>query len=54
MSFIPFYTNFSGLSDGVMFSLPAGNCGDAPGGRALLRQSGPAGHPVLPHDGSGL
>ncbi len=27
--------------DGVMFSLSAGNCGDAPEGRALLRQLGP-------------
>ena len=27
--------------DGVMFTLSAGNCGDAPEGRALLRQLGP-------------
>lgn len=27
--------------DGVMFALSAGNCGDAPEGRALLRQLGP-------------
>jgi len=32
--------------DGVMFSLSAGNCGDAPEGRALLRQLGPIDHPV--------
>ncbi len=32
--------------DGVMFSLSAGNCGDAPEGRALLRQLGPVNHPV--------
>jgi len=32
--------------DGVMFSLSAGNCGDAPEGRALLRQLGPVDHPV--------
>ena len=32
--------------DGVIFSLSAGNCGDAPEGRALLRQLGPADHPV--------
>ncbi len=29
-----------------MFSLSAGNCGDAPEGRALLRQVGPVEHPV--------
>ncbi len=29
-----------------MFSLSAGNCGDAPEGRALLRQLGPVNHPV--------
>ncbi len=29
-----------------MFSLSAGNCGDAPEGRALLRQLGPVDHPV--------
>ena len=27
--------------DGVLFSLSAGNCGDAPEGRALLKQLGP-------------
>lgn len=27
--------------DGVMFALSVGNCGDAPEGRALLRQLGP-------------
>lgn len=32
--------------DGVIFSLSAGNCGDAPGGRAILRQLGPVDHPV--------
>lgn len=32
--------------DGVMFALSAGNCGDAPEGRALLRQLGPVDHPV--------
>ena len=32
--------------DGVIFSLSAGNCGDGPEGRALLRQLGPADHPV--------
>ncbi len=32
--------------DGVIFSLPAGNCGDGPEGRTLLRQLGPADHPV--------
>ena len=32
--------------DGVIFSLSAGNCGDAPEGRALLQQLGPAEHPV--------
>ena len=31
---------------GVSFSLSAGNCGDAPEGRALLRQLGPVDHPV--------
>ena len=32
--------------DGVMLSLSAGNCGDGPEGRALLRQLGPTDHPV--------
>lgn len=32
--------------DGVVFALSAGNCGDAPEGRALLRQSGPVDHPI--------
>jgi len=32
--------------DGVMFSLSAGNCGDAPEERALLRQLGPVDRPV--------
>ncbi len=32
--------------DGVTLALSAGNCGDAPEGRALLRQLGPAGRPV--------
>ena len=32
--------------DGVIFSLSAGNCGVGPVGRALLRQLGPADHPV--------
>ena len=32
--------------DGVICSLSAGNCGDAPEGRALLQQLGPAGHSV--------
>ena len=32
--------------DGVAFALSAGNCGDAPEGRALLRQLGPVDHPV--------
>ncbi len=32
--------------DGVIFSLSAGNCGDAPEGRALLRQLGPVDHSV--------
>ena len=32
--------------DGVMFALSAGNCGDAPEGRALLRQLGPVDRPV--------
>ena len=32
--------------DGVIFSLSAGTCGDGPEGRALLRQPGPADHPV--------
>ena len=32
--------------DGVIFSLSAGNCGDGPEGRALLRQLGPTDHPV--------
>ena len=32
--------------DGVIFSLSDGNCGDGPEGRALLRQLGPADHPV--------
>ena len=32
--------------DGVTLALSAGNRGDAPEGRALLRQLGPAGHPV--------
>ena len=32
--------------DGVIFSLSAGNCGDGPEGRSLLRQLGPTDHPV--------
>ena len=32
--------------DGVIFSLSAGNHGDGPEGRALLRQLGSADHPV--------
>ena len=32
--------------DGVIFALSAGNCGDAPEGRALLRQLGPVDHSV--------
>jgi len=32
--------------DGVMFSLSAGNYGDAPEGRALLRKLGSVDHPV--------
>lgn len=32
--------------DGVMFVLSAGNCGDAPEGRALLRRLGPVNQPV--------
>ena len=32
--------------DGVIFSLSAGNCGDGPEGRALLRQLGPADHSI--------
>ena len=32
--------------DGVIFSLSAGNCGDGPEGRALLRQLGSTDHPV--------
>lgn len=32
--------------DGVIFSLFAGNCGDAPEGRAPLRKLGSIGHPV--------
>ncbi len=32
--------------DGVIFSLSAGNCGDAPEGRALLRQLGSVKQPV--------
>ena len=32
--------------DGVSFSLSAGNCGDAPGGRTFLQQLGPVDHPV--------
>ena len=32
--------------DGVIFALSAGNCGDAPEGRTLLRQLGPVDHPV--------
>ena len=32
--------------DGVIFSLSAGNCGDGPEGRALLRRLAPAAHPV--------
>lgn len=32
--------------DGIIFSLSAGNCGDDPEGRALLRQLSPADHPV--------
>lgn len=31
---------------GVKFALSAGNCGDAPEGRALLRQLGPVDHAV--------
>ncbi len=30
----------------VIFALSAGNCGDAPEGRSLLRQLGPVDHPV--------
>ena len=32
--------------DGVVFALSAGNCGDAPEGRALLQQLGPVDHSV--------
>ena len=32
--------------DGVIFALSAGNCGDAPEGRALLQQLGPTDHSV--------
>ena len=32
--------------DGVIFALSGGNCGDAPEGRALLRQLGPVDHSV--------
>ena len=32
--------------DGVAFALSAGNCGDAPEGRALLRWLGPVARPV--------
>ena len=32
--------------DGVILSLSAGNCGDGPQGRALLRKLGPADYPV--------
>jgi len=32
--------------EGVVFSLSAGNCGDAPEGRALLRKLGSVDHPV--------
>lgn len=32
--------------DGVVFALSAGNCGDTPKGRALLRQLGPVDHLV--------
>ena len=32
--------------DGVAFALSAGNCGDAPEGRALLRRLGPVACPV--------
>ena len=32
--------------DGVIFALSAGNCGDAPEGRALLQQLGPVDHSV--------
>ena len=32
--------------DGIMFALSAGNCGDAPEGRALLQQLGPADHSI--------
>lgn len=32
--------------NGVIFALSAGNCGDAPEGRSLLRQLGPVDHPV--------
>ena len=31
---------------GSLFALSAGNCGDAPEGRSLLRQLGPVDHPV--------
>ena len=40
------YTNYSAKPDGVIFALSAGNCGDAPEGRALLRQLGPVDHSV--------
>ena len=32
--------------DGVIFALSAGNCGDAPEGRTLLRQLGPVDHSI--------
>ena len=32
--------------DGIMFALSAGNCGDAPEGRALLQQLGPVDHSI--------
>ena len=32
--------------DGVIFALSAGNCDDAPEGRALLRQLGPVDHSI--------
>lgn len=33
--------------DGVICSLSAGNCGDGPGSRALLRQLSPTNHPLF-------
>lgn len=32
--------------DGVILSLAAGNCGEGPEGRTLLRRLGPVDHPV--------